>query len=107
MSLTGGCDFGTFGFFGLAAADFAAFFAGDAGFSAAGDATATGAGSDISSLIKLGVFKRIKQKFLSLNARTEKKGVTRFSIATGNEASLRTSLLQISLSIFYVARRKR
>jgi len=71
MSLTGGCDFGTFGFLGLAA-DFAAFLAGDAGFSAAGDATATGAGSDISILIKLGVFMRIKQKFLSLNARTEK-----------------------------------
>jgi hypothetical protein len=72
MSLTGGCDFGTFGFFGLAAADFAAFFAGVAGFSTVGDATATGAGSDISSLIKLFVFVRLKQKLLSLNARTKK-----------------------------------
>jgi hypothetical protein len=61
MSLTGGCDLGTFGFLGLAAADFAAFFGGDAGLSAAGEATATGAVSDmLSDLFYFGlkVFKR-------------------------------------------------
>jgi hypothetical protein len=46
MSPVGGCDFGTFGFFGFAAADLATFFGGDDGFSTAG-AVATGAGSDM------------------------------------------------------------
>lgn len=94
MSLTGGCVFGALGFFGFTTpADLAAFFGGDAGFSATGDATVVTAGVRHfnytcllnSFLDKDNVLGNI---FHENNYAFKYVLVPRFLYANGNEASL-------------------